>query len=146
MSINLVCREIEFMGPDFDEAMALRTEILRKPLNMEYKVEDIAQEHNSIHLAGFLDDQIVAYLILKPIDGNIVKMRQVAVSNQFQRQGIGAQLVAFSEKISKSRNFTKIELHARMPAVPFYKALAYDVVGDEFLEVGLAHYKMEKTL
>ena len=48
----------EFMGPDFDEAMALRTEILRKPLNMEYKVEDIAQEHNSIHLAGFLDDQI----------------------------------------------------------------------------------------
>jgi predicted GNAT family N-acyltransferase len=39
-----------------------------------------------------------------------------------------------------------IELHARANAVNFYAKYAYRIVGDEFEEVGIPHFKMIKRL
>ena len=37
--------EILFGTPDFDEALKLRYEVLRKPLNLDFVAEDIAKEY-----------------------------------------------------------------------------------------------------
>lgn len=37
-------------------------------------------------------------------------------------------------------------LHARDVAKGFYRSMQYRVVGDEFTEVGIPHYHMEKEL
>ncbi len=42
--------------------------------------------------------------------------------------------------------FDKITLHARKNAVPFYLALGYKIIGEEFEEVGLPHFEMEKNI
>ena len=73
-------------------------------------------------------------------------MRQVAVDAPFQQNGIGKKMVQFCESFATSRNFNKIELNARKSAVPFYLSLDYQIVGDEFLEVNIPHYKMIKSL
>ncbi|MCB0647024.1 MAG: GNAT family N-acetyltransferase [Saprospiraceae bacterium] len=146
MSEQLTIRPIDFMGEDFDEVMALRTEVLRKPLNMVFLEKDIAEEFDSHHIAAFFREQIVACLILKPVGQGIMKMRQVAVHADYQGKGMGKKLVAYSEMFALQHGVHKIELHARMTAVPFYLSMAYTVVGEEFLEVGLPHLKMEKRL
>lgn len=141
----LICT-IDFATPEFDEALAIRYEVLRKPLGLEYSLEQLADEWDNIHIAAFdANGQMTGYLNLTPVDEAVVKMRQVAVAPQHQGKGIGKAMVAFSETVARQRNFKEIGLHARKTAVPFYLAMNYEIVGDEFEEVLIPHFKMRKA-
>ncbi len=138
---------IDFATPEFDEALAIRYEVLRKPLGLDYSLEQIATEWDNIHIAAFdASGKMTGYLNLTPVDDKLVKMRQVAVAPAYQGQGIGKAMVAYSEIVAKDRNFTEIVLHARKAAVPFYLSMHYEIVGDEFEEVLIPHFKMRKAL
>lgn len=138
---------IEFATPEYDEAIALRYEVLRRPLGLEYTTEQLAAEWSDIHLAAFDGTgKIVGILLLTPLDEKEVKMRQVAVAPDQQGRGVGAALVAQSEAMAKSLGFKKITLHARDTAAPFYLRLGYQTVGEMFEEVTIPHFKMEKSL
>jgi predicted GNAT family N-acyltransferase len=139
--------QIGFGTPEFDEAVRLRYDVLRRPLGLNYTPEQLAAEYDQIHLAAFLEEgRITGYLNLTPLDAQQVKMRQVAVAEACQRQGVGARLVAHSEQLAHRLGFEKIVLHAREPAVPFYLKLGYSIVGDRFEEVSIPHFKMEKSI
>jgi len=137
---------IEFATPRFDELIKLRDKILRKPLNMEFYAKDIAEEYDSYHLAYYDGPTLKGCLVLKPLSDASIKMRQVAVDEAFQGQGIGKALVAASERFCKMQGFQKIELNARKTAVPFYLTQDYEKVGKEFVEVSVPHFKMQKVL
>ena len=138
---------IEFGTPDYDESIQLRTEILRKPLKLEFTAEDLSEEWNQYHLVGYdTINQIVAVLVFKRINSDVLKMRQVAVKESFQGSGLGSQLVHFAEKWAIEHHYKQIELHARKSAVSFYLKLAYHIEGEEFMEVNLPHHRMIKNL
>jgi predicted GNAT family N-acyltransferase len=138
---------IDFGTPEFDQAVRLRHITLRAPLGMEFDPEQLAQEYDTIHLAGFtMRGELVAYLNLVPLSDSLVKMRQVAVSPDLQGKGVGAQLVAYSEAYARMHGFSKIELNAREAVLEFYLKLKYSQVGERFVEVGIPHFKMEKVL
>ena len=73
-------------------------------------------------------------------------MRQVAVDDQLQGKGIGKALVKYSENWAIENQLSQIQLNARSNAVPFYKSMKYEVIGEQFLEVGIPHFKMQNTL
>ncbi len=138
---------IDFATPEYDESVALRHEVLRKPLGMEFFPEQLAMEWSDTHLAAFNEEgRMIAILLLTSLNSEEVKMRQVAVSPDQQGKGIGTQLVAASESVAKSAQFKKMTLHARETAVPFYLRLGYQKVGIKFEEVNIPHFKMEKIL
>ena len=131
MQSTYYCSIIDFGTPEFDEALKLRHEVLRKPLNMEFNAEDIAKEYDSFHIGCYTNaGDLLAVLILKPIDQKMVKMRQVAVSPQTQSKGVGTFLVRESEKFAAIKGFEKIELHARDTAIEFYKKSGYISKGE----------------
>lgn len=138
---------IDFATPEYDEAVALRYQVLRKPLGLEYLPEQLAMEWSDTHLAAFdTAGRIVGILILSPGKEQSVKMRQVAVAPELQGRGVGRALVAQSEDTARSMGYRKMTLHAREVAVPFYLQLGYQKVGNQFEEVGIPHFKMEKEL
>lgn len=138
---------IEFGTPQYGELVSLRDLVLRKPLGLEFIPEDLAEEYNSIHLGCYSDHyQLLACLVLKPINHEEIKMRQVAVFPEFQKQGAGTFLVHSSEVIAKYQGYSKMVLSARLPAVRFYDRLDYSIDGDIYQEVGIAHQKMWKLL
>lgn len=139
--------EIQFGTPEFDEAVRLRYEVLRKPLGLEYTAEQLAAEYDNIHLAAFdATGRVIGYLNLTPVDLEHVKMRQVAVHPDMQGAGVGKDLVLASEAVAKRAGFKKISLHARETAVPFYLKLDYSLVGERFEEVTIPHFYMEKKM
>ena len=139
--------QIEFGTPEYDEAVRLRYEVLRKPLGLEYAPEQLAGEYAEHHLvACTADGAIAGYLNLTPLDEENVKMRQVAVAAARQGQGIGLAMVQESEALARRLGFRRIVLHARETAVPFYLRAGYTIVGDRFEEVKIPHFKMEKSL
>jgi predicted GNAT family N-acyltransferase len=145
--MNYHIAEITFGTPEYDEAVQLRYDILRKPLGRTFNVEDFAKEYEHFHLGYYHPSgQLLACLILTPLDAHEIKMRQVAVAENVQRSGVGRMLVHASEDFARERHFSKMVLNARETAVPFYERLEYTKVGDRFEEVGIPHFKMEKEL
>ena len=142
------CSTFDFATPEYDESIKLRYDILRKPLGMEFVPEDLAMEYDSIHLGCYekKTDALIGCLILKPINSDTIKMRQVAVDEKYQSKGVGSFMVAFSEVYSINKGYKKIELHAREKAINFYKRAGYENSGPTFKEVGIDHVFMYKNL
>ncbi|KAH9099100.1 hypothetical protein LEN26_016330 [Aphanomyces euteiches] len=141
----LEVRDIKFGSPEYEAAVQLREEVLRKPLAMRYNREDLAKEHSDIHIGVFFEDLIVASVMLRP-EQPIAWMKQVAVNPTLQRKGLGRILMQGFEARARAENFTEIHLHARETAVPFYEKLGYTIVSEQYEEVGLPHRSMFKSL
>jgi len=130
----------------YQKTVALRLEVLRKPLGRSFTDEELAAEDQDHHLAVVDGDEVSACLILTELEGAKVRMRQVAVQPVLQRSGIGSALVRYSEIFAKRLDCKELILHARANVVPFYERLGYEVVGEEFEEVGIPHHHMRKSL
>ena len=137
---------IEHGSGEYEQTVALRDEVLRKPLGLSYDPVELAGEKESFHLALREGNELVACLVLKPLDERCIKMRQLAVRQNAQGKGFGRELVNYAESFLKGRGYEEIVLHARETARGFYEKLGYEVEGDPFIEVGLPHLFMRKQL
>ena len=128
------------------QSIGLRYEVLRKPLDLFFSPEELLSETKQIHVGMVAGERVLAVLLLKILDGNVAKMRQVAVAESCNGRGLGKQLVRFSEEICREKQVKRIELHARISAVNFYLSLGYRTQGQEFEEVGIPHMAMYMDL
>jgi len=141
----IIC-QIQHGTAEYEETVALRNDILRRPLGLVFTPGSLANEANEFHIACYNRGQLVGCLILAPQAEGEVKMRQVAVAESSQRSGVGKAMVNFSEEFARKNNFSKITMHARESAIPFYLQLGYEVIGDRFEEVNIPHYTMMKEI
>jgi len=144
--MTLKIEEVAFGSEKYKALLEIRYEILRKPLGLELCEKDTASDSNEIHIAAFEDEQPVGCVLLRPIDSNTIKLRQMAVSDSYRRLGIGAKLVGYAEELAATRGFKTIEMHARKSAQVFYEKLGYATEGEEFIEVTVPTIKMHKRL
>jgi len=140
------CFEVPHGSTEYDQTVALRDEILRKPLGLEFDPQELAEESDSFHLVCVREGELLGCLVLKPRADRRIQMRQLAVRDDLQGRGIGAALVAFSESLSAERGFDEMILHARDFAVGFYEKLGYEAFGELFYEVTIPHRKMRKRI
>lgn len=138
--------EVMLGTPEYQGAIRLREAILREPLGLVLSAEEMANEPKCRHFVGLAGTEVVATLLLKPLDAETVKMRQVAVAPAWQRSGVGARLVQFGENAARENGFRKIVAHARETAVLFYQRLGYAVEGEVFIENTIPHRLVRKTL
>ena len=133
-------------SPLWQSAVSLRGSVLRKPLGLDFSEQEILEERNQCLLV--LEEQgfCRACLMLVEVSATEIKMRQVAVDPSFQNQGLGKKLVAWSEQYAFEKGYRHMVLHARDSAVDFYLKLGYTLVGPGFIEVGIPHHRMEKSL
>ena len=131
---------------EYQQMVQLRNEILRKPLGLEFTPEELEKEKDEILIGAFEEEKMLGCCMLIKVDKNTVRLRQMAVLNNLQGKGIGRALMQFAENIARDRGFRNIIMHARASAIGFYEKLGYQVSGNEFEEVTLPHYTMEKRL
>jgi predicted GNAT family N-acyltransferase len=143
---NLNIRTIGFGTLEYEKSLELRDLVLRKPLGMSIYNDNLESDAKDILVGAFLQNELVGTLILSKINSEVLKMRQVAVNQTLKEIGIGRRLVLFSEQLAISLKIHTIELNARKPVIPFYQKLGYEIIGTEFIEVGIPHFKMIKTL
>jgi len=143
---NLNIEIAKFGSRNQIQSIGLRHEVLRKPLHLVFVPNSLLKEENDTHIVALMDNLVVGVMLLTQIYSNVLKMRQVAVSEKYQSKGIGQKMVDFAKNLAIENNCKKIELHARETAGEFYLNLGYEKVGEWFEEVGLGHWKMVKEL
>jgi ribosomal protein S18 acetylase RimI-like enzyme len=137
---------IDHGSREYQQMVQLRNDILRKPLKLTLTPEELAKEKDEILIGAFEEEKMLGCCMLIIVDSSTVRLRQMAVLNNLQGKGIGRALTQFAENIARDRGFKKIIMHARKSAAGFYEKLGYQVCSDEFEEVTLPHYEMEKKL
>jgi predicted GNAT family N-acyltransferase len=143
---SLEFKVAEFGSPEHLATIELRKRILRWPLGLDFTAEQLAAETNESHLIAMQGNELVACLVLTAQSRDTIKMRQVAVEPAWQGKGVGSKLVLYSEQVAKQQGFSRMILHARDTAVPFYLRLDYRVEGEPFEEVSIPHNRMAKQL
>ncbi|MGN6617880.1 MAG: GNAT family N-acetyltransferase [Ilyomonas sp.] len=142
----MAIRIIDHGSKEYTQMVELRYNLLRKPLRLQFDEEELNREKDDIHIGCFEDDHLEGCCLLTQTDPSTVRLRQMVVISGLQGKGIGRVLLQFAENIARDRGYKKILMHARKSAVGFYEKLGYNVVGEEFEEVTIPHYVMEKKL
>jgi N-acetylglutamate synthase-like GNAT family acetyltransferase len=131
---------------EYQQMVTLRNEILRKPLGLSFDKEELDKEKEDILMGAFEDEKLLGCCLLTRVDPTTVRLRQMAVPNNMQGKGVGRALMIFAENIARDLGYRKLCMHARKTAIGFYQKLGYSITGDEFVEVTIPHYIMEKAL
>jgi len=76
-------------------------------------------------------------------NGHIGRM---AVIKEYRNQKIGSQLLSAIISEARKRNMNELFLNAQISAVGFYEKNGFTAHGQEFMDAGIPHIKMTRTL
>ncbi|MGB0524766.1 MAG: GNAT family N-acetyltransferase [Flammeovirgaceae bacterium] len=121
----------------------LRNEVLLRPIGIPDHAWEM-HDQSAWHFVALADEQLVGCVVLRPLDQQVarVQLMQMAVSEQFQGQGIGKQLVHQLLGFCAEEGIREVVCHARENAINFYSKLGFEIYGEPFEEVGVLHRHM----
>ena len=135
-----------------NETHAVRHPMLRQGRPVEDCVFEGDDDLNTLHLGAFINNELIgvlsAYQKKHPLlnANKSYQIRGVAVLEKGHRRGIGSALMTQVENILAKRKVDIIWLNARINALKFYTALAYQREGEPFeIESIGTHYCFYKT-
>jgi predicted GNAT family N-acyltransferase len=143
----MTVREIQIESAEYGAECALRHRVLRKPIGLSLYDEDLDAEKNQLHFGLFdANAQLVGCVIAVAAPPRHAKIRQMAIEPGNQGKGLGRFLLATVERLLLQRGLTQLSLHARVTAAGFYESQDYAACGSPFIEVGIPHIEMHKSL
>lgn len=137
---------IDYESPYYAKVLKLREDVLRKPIGLSLSEEDTMEDKDQYIVIAASQGAVLGCLMLKIVDADTIKFRQMAVLPAHQNSKIGTMLLHYAENFCLLNDYHNIELHARLPVHGFYKKNGFTAVGEEFEEVGIGHIKMVKDL
>jgi predicted GNAT family N-acyltransferase len=139
---------IDHNTAEYQQMIDLRYQILRQPLGLSFRQEELDREKEDILIAAFDEDEILGCCMLtnQPNEELTLKLRQMAVKGNLQGKGVGNQMLRFAEIVARDLGNKKLMMHARQNAIGFYEKQGYKIVSEQFEEVSIPHYRMEKEL
>ena len=143
---DIVVSQINPESPQFGQVWDLREEVLRKPIGLSLKNDDLSRDYIDTIFVAAHNGKVIGCVFFHHLDTAQVQLRAMAVYNDWQGKGVGRMLVTTGEKFAAEKGYDKIILHARKVAMGFYAGMGYTVSGDEFTEVGIPHFMMEKAV
>jgi N-acetylglutamate synthase-like GNAT family acetyltransferase len=142
----MALKMIDHGTQEYQQMVNLRNEILRKPLGLKFDEKELEREKEDLLMGAFEEEKLLGCCLLTRMDAQTMRLRQMAVPSGLQGKGIGRALMAFCENVARDQGYKRLIMHARKTALGFYEKQGYQISGEEFQEVTIPHYVMEKML
>lgn len=136
----------ELTTTELYKILQLRAEVFIVEQNCVYQDVDF-KDQKAIHILGFKNNKIIAYTrIFKPGDYfNNASIGRVVVAENERKFGYGHHLVKASiTAIKNNFKVDKITISAQKYLKFFYENHQFKQAGNEYLEDGIPHIKMNK--
>lgn len=142
---ELVIAVVAHGSREYEQAVQLRQRVLREPLGMKFEPHQLEAEKDRTHIVCFAGGKAVgsAGIVWQ---GKTVRIVQMAVDENWRGRGIGRLLLINAECIATRRGAERSELHSRAEAIGFYETCGYQIVSEPYLEIGIPHRTMAKSL
>ncbi len=145
---NLAIIEVKEDG-ELKQCLQIRNDVFVNEQNVPKSVEidryDCLDGQCRHFLIKYKDENAGALRCLK-ISDNEVKLQRFCINETMRKKGFGKAAVNYIEGYYAEKGVIKITLDAQCRAVGFYEKCGYKKVSDIFMEAGIEHIKMEKTI
>jgi predicted GNAT family N-acyltransferase len=123
------------------KAFAIRKRVFVREQGVPDEIELDRDDKLALHFLAFKEGKAVgtARVVMRRRSAKIGRM---AVLKTHRGRGIGTKLLKRAIVIAKKQGAQQIYLHAQVPVIGFYEALAFRCVGPVFDEAGIPHRKM----
>ena len=130
---------------DMEAAVSIRFRVFVDEQSVPAEIE--LDEHDAVatHAIAIEGGQAVGTGRTYFEDGE-ARIGRMAVDLSHRRRGVGGVILRFLEEEAKSQGATEIVLHAQDYVKAFYAAHGYTEHGDPFMEAGLLHIEMRKSI
>jgi predicted GNAT family N-acyltransferase len=127
------------------DALELRRSVFCEEQGVPEHEEFTDQDSQAQHLVAIADGEVLGTCRLL-FDRDTVQLGRLAVDPRARHRGIATGLLAHAERLARATGAQRIVLDAQTQALELYIASGYRELGQRFLEVGIEHMRMEKSL
>ena len=140
MSVEIAVTE------DLATCQVLRRTVFIEEQNVPEADEVDGRDAGAVHLLARVDGRAVGTARLL-VSGDSGKIGRVCVLAEMRGKGIGARLIeAAVREFAANPAIGKVKLSAQINALTFYERLGFTAEGDEYLDAGIVHRDMFRTL
>jgi predicted GNAT family N-acyltransferase len=126
-------------------ALALREEVFCGEKGVSLAGERDGHDEEALHLV-VVDNGVVVATCRLLVEGTTVKLGRMAVSRTRRGLGLARALITEAETRARALGAERMVLAAQLNAQALYDRAGYDAYGDVFLDAGIEHVMMGKTL
>ena len=130
---------------EVDAALALRRDVFCGEQGVSLEDELDGRDGEALHLVVVDDGRVVGTCRLLLDDGTL-KLGRMAVAPTHRGRGLAAELLAEADARGRELDAGRIALAAQLTARALYERAGYVPYGDVFLDAGIEHVMMAKTL
>ncbi len=132
---------------DMEGSFALRRAVFIHEQGVDPEEEWDGRDEAAVHAVAVANEEIVGTgRLLIDEDEATCRIGRMAVRHDLRRQQIGQKVLALLEAEGRERGFTKALLHAQTSVMAFYHQAGYGELGERFMEAGIEHIAMAKSL
>ncbi|NEU30755.1 GNAT family N-acetyltransferase [bacterium LRH843] len=129
-----------------EDSFAIRTEVFVDEQLVPIEEEIDKYEEEATHFVVYDENtHPIGAGRLRFVDG-YGKIERICIAKNARSKGVGRILMDKIEEEVLASGMGKAKLNAQRHAEPFYAKLGYETVSDEFLDAGIPHVTMVKTL
>ena len=100
----------------------------------------------ALHVIAMEGREVIGTARARFLGGGRAKVERMAVAEPCRRMGVGTGMLSFLLGELKMRQVSEVSLNAQYHVAAFYRACGFMETGAPFLEVGIKHIRMQRTL
>lgn len=135
-------RCVKYGEPEFPLAAGVRRRVFIEEQNVPEEEEWDDDDLRADHLLAIRDGRAVGTLRFLPHEGWL-RVSRVAVLAECRGLDVGRRLMLACLREALERGYSRSFLHSQTDKAAFYRKFGYREVGEEFMEAGIPHVRMD---
>ncbi len=132
---------------DLDAGYALRRDVFETEQNIPRPLDRDPYDYSADHVVAFDESgRCVGTGRIVRMDARTAQVGRMAVAKDVRKKGIGALVLEALERMAAMRGLSDLLVASQLPAEPFYEGRGFVRQGEVFLDQGVPHVMMKKTI
>jgi len=129
------------------KCMEIRAEVFIGEQNVPENEERDGLDDQCVHFLAIDGTETVGAARLNYLNEGYAKIQRVCVKKSARGDGIGAKIIhEMIEQVRRDGMRSVIRLGAQTHALAFYSKLGFEAFGEEYMDAGIPHFDMQRTL
>jgi predicted GNAT family N-acyltransferase len=125
---------------------AIRTQVFIQEQNVPEALEWDGEDAQAVHVLACDNSGRAIGSARLLLHHELAHIGRMAVLPEWRGQGVGRALIGEIMAAAQARGASRAFLNAQTTAVPFYARAGFMVEGEEFLDAGIPHLRMTRSL
>ena len=134
---------------ELEQCLSLRKKVFTEEKGISSEIERDEQDNllsDCDHFWADLEGIPTAACRCRQIGNQTIKLERFCVLKEYRSKGIGKQFLEELEEYYREKGVLEIEIDSKYQVFPFYQKCGYQICSGIFLEAGVEHLKMKKTI